>query len=375
MEWAFWISAAVVLYTFVLYPASMILIGILSPRRRVSIQPFTPSLAIIIAACNEERHIADRLTQLLDSDYPAPLREVFVVTDNGSTDRTAEIARSFAARGVRHLHSPIPGKNACLDFAVAATNADVLVFKDASGLFAPDALLRLAAPFHDPKVGCVSGAVVFSKNGRLGEINRNYWQWERLLQRGMQRLGYLPVVPGGIHAMRRSIYRPVNNAITRDLVDTVEAIVQGYTVIKDDEAISFELPWDGAADVYRSRLRITQRSWAGILHNLSELWRARRWDCLVHLLSHKVLRYLVFASLLICFVTSGFLATDSRFFTAILAVQTIAYFVCLLALLAARSGLLIPCATFFGFVFLNVVAMFDGTIRFFAGRRVAAWKS
>ena len=59
----------------------------------------------------------------------------------------------------------------------------------------------------------------------------------------------------------------------------------------------------------------------------------------------------------------------------VLAVQAIAYSVCLLALLAARTGLLIPCATFLGFVFLNVVAMFDGTIRFFAGRRVAAWKS
>lgn len=375
MEWAFWISVLIVVYTFMIYPAAMMLIGLFSRPRREEPGPYTPSLAIIIAACNEEQHVGDRLTQLLESDYPAVLREVLVVTDSGSTDRTAAIAASFADRGVRSLYSPVSGKNACLDFAVAATQAEVLVFKDASGLFASDALRRLAAPFKDPQVGCVSGAVIFERTGRLGGINRNYWRWERLLQRGMQRLGYLPVVPGGIHAMRRSIYRPVSNAITRDLVDTVEAIVQGYTVLKDEEAISYELTWAGAADVYRSRLRITQRSWAGILYNCRELWRARRFDCLFHLGSHKVLRYIVFVPLFVAFVASFALAADSRLFAAAFLAQFLFYSLCLATLVASRRGILVPCATFLGFVMLNVVAMFEGTVRFFAGRRISAWKS
>lgn len=376
MEWAFWSSVAIVVYTFAIYPACMMIVGLLSRPRRAAPGTYTPSLAIVIAACNEEQYISERLTQLLACDYPAHLREVLIVTDGGSKDRTAEIARAFPDPSVRHLHSPVSGKNACLDYAVAAAQAEIIVFKDASGRFAPDALRRLAAPFEDAKVGCVSGAVLFDRNGRLGGVNRNYWRFETLLQRGMQRLGYLPVVPGGIHAMRRTIYRPVSNAITRDLIDTVEAIVQGYAVVKDDEALSFELPWDGAADVYRSRLRITQRSWAGILYNCRELWRARRFDCLFHLVSHKVLRYLVLVPLLVCLVASLALAAESRFFFAVAAVlQLLFYVLCLVTLLASRRGILVPVASFFGYLMLNVVAMFEGTLRFFAGRRVSAWKS
>ena len=73
---------------------------------------FTPSVAVVVPAHQEELVIAATLEALLEQDYPA--MQIHVVSD-GSTDRTAEIARSFAHRGVVvHEFTTNRGKSAAL---------------------------------------------------------------------------------------------------------------------------------------------------------------------------------------------------------------------------------------------------------------------
>ena len=370
------------LYTFLIYPATVMLVGVLAGRRKTSEVPQSvsatthPSVAIIVAACNEAEHLRARLEDLRDVVYPADRQETIVVTDDGSTDGTIEIAKELANHGqIRHVHCPCRGKNACLDAAVSATKADILVFKDATGRFASDAILRLTAHFRDPAVGCVGGAVVFENNGKLGAAERVYWVIEQTLRRGTEVLGYMPSAAGGIHAMRREIYQPVSNDITRDMVDPIQATVQGYRAIKDDQAICYEVPWRGVADVYTNRIRVTKRAWAAIRYNAGQLWAARRYGVLFQLFSHKVLRFLVWLPMIGALISSVWLAPSSTFYLTLSVIQSTIYGSCLVALLAASYwGKLIPVASFIAFLLLNLVAMADGTIRFLAGRRSATWK-
>ena len=52
----FWASASVLLYVLLLYPGVMALLGAcLEPRIRR--RPITPTISLIVVACNEERHI------------------------------------------------------------------------------------------------------------------------------------------------------------------------------------------------------------------------------------------------------------------------------------------------------------------------------
>lgn len=53
-----------------------------------------PSVTIVIPVFNEERYLADCLDSLSKLDYPADSLEIIVV-DNGSTDRSMEIAGEF----------------------------------------------------------------------------------------------------------------------------------------------------------------------------------------------------------------------------------------------------------------------------------------
>jgi glycosyltransferase involved in cell wall biosynthesis len=95
----------------------------------------------IVAARNEERHIAECVVSLLEQTW-RPL-EILVV-DDGSTDRTAEIVRSFAA--VRLLSQPHGGKARAVNAAAAVAQGDVLLFVDGDLVLDPDYVERLVAP-------------------------------------------------------------------------------------------------------------------------------------------------------------------------------------------------------------------------------------
>ncbi len=101
-----------------------------------------PSLSVIIPARNE----AHNLPTLLGSLAAQSVRpcEILVV-DDGSTDRTAEVARELGARVI--ASEPLPegwrGKTwACHQGAQAATG-ELLCFVDADTWFEPGGLARI----------------------------------------------------------------------------------------------------------------------------------------------------------------------------------------------------------------------------------------
>lgn len=79
-----------------------------------------------------------------------------VVADNGSTDRTAEVARAAGAEVV-HVSEPGYGR-ACLAGIVAVRNAEVVVFIDGDGSDDPDDLDALIAPIRQGEAEFVLGS-------------------------------------------------------------------------------------------------------------------------------------------------------------------------------------------------------------------------
>ncbi|MCL6561713.1 MAG: glycosyltransferase [Firmicutes bacterium] len=113
-------------------------------------------VAAIIPAYNEESNIGAVLRTL--KQVPE-VNEVIVVND-GSTDRTGEVARSF---GVRVVDLPVnQGKGAALKAGAAITRAEVLLFLDADLIgLRPRHVRALVAPIlsgeTDATVGIFDG--------------------------------------------------------------------------------------------------------------------------------------------------------------------------------------------------------------------------
>jgi len=131
MKWIFWISAAVLAYTYCGYPVWLWL-RLLVRRCPVKAGAFTPSISIVMAVRNESGVIERKLKNLLQMAYPAELCEIVVVSD-GSTDATNQILNYYAAdcRVRIVLHSGSRGKAACLNDAIAAARGEIVVFTDA----------------------------------------------------------------------------------------------------------------------------------------------------------------------------------------------------------------------------------------------------
>jgi glycosyltransferase involved in cell wall biosynthesis len=111
-----------------------------------TIPAVTPRFSIVIPAHNEEHYIADTLRHVAALDYPKDRYEV-VVVENGSTDRTWEIARGFEGGNVRVVRSPTTGVSAAKNVGAdhMSPDSDWVVFLDADTLLGPSFLTELQA--------------------------------------------------------------------------------------------------------------------------------------------------------------------------------------------------------------------------------------
>ncbi len=161
LEIYFWLSAAVVVYTYVVYPLAIALAARfhaapLPARSGIRTEP----VSVVVGAYNEEVFIGRRVRELARLLASRPAGGEVIVVSDGSIDRTADVARAAAvevqseiseAVSIRVLESPVNrGKAIALNDGYAAARHSLIVFGDARQTWAPDAIDRLVANFADP---------------------------------------------------------------------------------------------------------------------------------------------------------------------------------------------------------------------------------
>ena len=98
-----------------------------------------PLVSIIVPAYNAERWIAEAIQSAVAQTWPR--REIIIVND-GSTDRTAEVARRFASKEVAVLTIPNNGAAAARNHGFQLSQGDYIQWLDADDLLTPDKIER-----------------------------------------------------------------------------------------------------------------------------------------------------------------------------------------------------------------------------------------
>lgn len=378
LEVAFWSLLVLGIYPYGLYPVLVSLFGRLVNRAVRGDAGFQPLVTVITAAFNEQRHIEATVRNKLAQDYPPDRLEIIVVSD-ASSDQTDQIVASIAAGDsrVRILRNePRAGKTSALNFAVPQARGDIIVFADANSIYRPDAIAKLVQNFADPKVGYVTGRMLYvNADGSLvGDGCSAYMKYENVLRAAETRLGSIVGVDGGVDAIRRTLYRPMRADQLPDFVLPLSVTEQGYRVVYEPQAVLTEETLSVQAEEYRMRVRVALRAfWAlwdkrGLLNPFkSGLFAWQLW-------SHKLLRYLSFIPLLLAVLLNWYLLPQGGIYVLGAIAQALFAILVLAAALDARLlGQSAPARYCYYFFLLNWASAV-AFVRFLRGHKQVLWQ-
>jgi len=240
MEIAFLITAGVLVYTFLGYPAVLWALSLLAGKR-VAKGQMRPKVSLIISAYNEQSIIAEKIENCLAIDYPKEKLDIIVASE--STDRTNEIVQRYAPQGiVLHAYRGRAGKAATLFRTVPKATGEIIVFSDANAMYEPDAIRKLVRNFNDERIGCVSGQLKYfnpdQSNSGTGELA--YWKYEMAIKKLESRFFSLLGANGSIFAIRKELYFPIAEDRGDDFELPIRIRLNGRGVVLEPEAVSWE---------------------------------------------------------------------------------------------------------------------------------------
>lgn len=304
----FWSAVGILLYTYVGYPLLLAVLAAFRGNRAAPLEGYCPPLSVLIAARNEEASIGRKLEETLALDYPPDRLEIVVVSD-GSTDRTDAIVRACPDPRVRLLRvDDHLGKTFAQNLGVKECRGDVIVFSDATARYDRMALRYLAAWYHDPAVGAVSGRYRYvdpTRQSPTGAGSIAGWNYENLIKTFQSRIATLTGCSGCIYSVRRSAYQPLEANLCSDLVEPLCIVRAGLRVVFEPRAVAFEETTTSSRQEFRMRVRVATRGMRGVA-SIPELWDLTRHGWVAfQLLSHKVLRWMVPVWLCVLLATSA----------------------------------------------------------------------
>jgi cellulose synthase/poly-beta-1,6-N-acetylglucosamine synthase-like glycosyltransferase len=189
-----------------------------------------------------------------------------VVIDDGSTDRTVEVARTqfaeeIALGRVTVLCQENGGKARALNYGLQFVTEEFFVGIDADTIIASDAVSYLVPHFQDPRIAAMAG------NAKVGNRVNLWTRWQALEyitsqnfdRRALNVFSAVCVVPGAIGAWRTEAVRQAGgyktDTVAEDADLTMALLQNGYKVEYEDRSLAYTEAPTTANGLMRQRFR------------------------------------------------------------------------------------------------------------------------
>ena len=369
----FWSSLAIIVYSYLLYPALLTVFAKLFSRPVVSKNDdHLPEIGVLVPAYNEEKVIARKIENILSMDYPPEKISVWVGSDC-SDDKTDEIVSAFTDPRVHFWRSPKRGgKTGIINGLAPQIQSEIILLTDANTMHRPDCLKAMAKHFGDTAVGGVAGHIehkITDGNENAETVYRSFESYQKVLE---GKLHSTISAFGGSYAIRKKLFQPIpENAYSNDdVLIPMNIIRQGYRIIYEIDAVSEEDMTEEVSSEFQRRVRIGAGNFQAFfwLFDFFNPMRGWPWFCYT---SHKVTRWFSPFFIALCFA--------SCLLIALLGNLPIYKFLLSVGIIFSVSGLLyhrMPLKInrqIFYFFAMNF-ALLLGSLRFAGGIRSAVWK-
>ncbi|MAG37854.1 hypothetical protein CMI45_00505 [Candidatus Pacearchaeota archaeon] len=232
-------------------------------------------VSILIPAYNEEETIVKTIKSALSLNYPKEKLEIIVI-DDGSKDKTYEIAMAVASKEkrVKVFRKKNGGKGTALNFGIKKARGEIIVSMDADTTVDRDSLRRMVGFFYNDDVMLVSPS--------MGVINpRSIWQRIQqieyymgvFLRKSFATINAIHVTPGAFSAYRKEYFDKhggyEEDNLTEDLELALRIQSHGYIIENAPKSCAYTKGPKG----FRELLIQRRRWYAGLIKNL---WAYRR---------------------------------------------------------------------------------------------------
>lgn len=221
----------------------------------------TPKVSIVLPAYNEGKYIADCLQTITELDYPKNSLEVIVV-DDGSTDDTFKIAKSFEQKSslIKAYTKKNGGKGAALNFGIKMASGELVATMDADSYLTKNVLKELVPYFDDPLVMAATPAVkIRESNNFLKELQRVEYMMILFSRKLLSYIDSVPVTPGPFSIFRSSVFEKIGYFDEHNLVEDQEIAlrIQAHN-FKIKSSLTAEVltePPENLPDLVKQRVR------------------------------------------------------------------------------------------------------------------------
>jgi cellulose synthase/poly-beta-1,6-N-acetylglucosamine synthase-like glycosyltransferase len=372
------LALVLALYTYVGYPALLWVVGRVHPRRLATDDPAEwPVVSITVPVYNEEAQVRGLIASLLALDYPRDRLQILLVSD-ASSDRTDEIVREYADRGIELLRMPERGgKTKAENAAAEHLRGDVVVNTDASIRIRPEALKRLIKVFQDPTVGLASGRDVSVAPGEEtgNRSESGYVGYEMSIRDLETRVGGIIGASGCFYAIRSHLHGiPLPESLSRDFASALHTREKGYRPVSVPDALC-HVPRTGSLDrEYRRKVRTITRGMETLLHKKALLNPFRYPGFAFKLLSHKLCRWALPWAGMAAWVATWVLAPRHVWALVLALLGTVILAMAAAGWWMARNGRSRSHLTALAFVVAGNLAAAHALVRMLHGDRLPIWE-
>ena len=370
-------SSLLILHTYVFYPLFMILIYRNSNHNQLLFysDDELPSIAILIAAHNEEKVIEKKILSVFNTNYPSSKLKVFIGSD-ASTDKTDQIISNLT-----NTYSNIEfikfkgrvGKISIINHLQSLCDEPVLILSDANVIFKQNTIFELVKYFKDSNVGLVSANIIkeSSNNDGISYQEKKYLNFENKIKASESyAFNFIMGAEGGCYAIRNNLFSKVpSNFIVDDFFITMQVLERKNYALLNNLAICIEDVTTDISSEYRRKVRISSGNFQNLFF-FKHLLFDFSFICFAFW-SHKVLRWLTPFFIFICLFSSVFLIPYHKFFIWISCIQLVLLLFPLFNYFFKFNNVFLK---FIAHFYLMNFALFEGFIKFIKGIKSSIWE-
>ncbi len=380
MIYLFWITLFFVVYTYFLFPITVMLVA---RKKHINKNVFKSeneisSVSILIAAHNEQFIIKEKVISIINSNFPTDKIEIIIVSDC-STDNTNQIISELAEVFPfikTHTLNRRTGKAGAINKLVDLARNDILIITDANIIFSNNTIFNLVKHFKNDKIGLVDSNIVNSgvqKNG-ISLQEKTYISAEVNFKHAESKIWEKLMGPfGGCFAIRKSLFSPIpEHFLVDDFFVCMNILKNGSHSINDLEAVVFENVSNELSEEFRRKRRISKGNFINLFHFRNLLNPFKQLGFIF--ISHKVLRWLTPLFLIMVFVSSYALISKSIFYQLSFVLQISLIILPFIDYILHKIGIHILVLRFITHFYSMNFAMLFGMFDYFFSSETGLWE-